>query len=67
MTRNWLIVKMFYYKRGFYVFYEKRLVMGKFKKPVFDEVFKCYRIQWADMAYLTESIVVDQMYVNPRK
>ena len=41
-------------------------VMGKFKKPVFDEVSKCYRIQWSDMAYLTESIVVDKMYVSPK-
>lgn len=49
----------------FYVPYEKRPVMGKFKKPVFDEVSKCYRIQWSDMAYLTESIVVDKMYVSP--
>ena len=50
----------------FYVLYEKRPVMGKFKKPVFDEVSKCYRIQWSDMAYLTESIVVDKMYVSPK-
>ena len=28
-----------------YVLYEKRPVMGKFKKPVFDEVSRCYRIQ----------------------
>ena len=49
-----------------YVLYEKRPVMGKFKKPVFDEVSRCYRIQWSDMAYLTESIVVDKMYVSPK-
>ena len=42
-------------------------VMGKFKKPVFDEVSKCYQIQWSDMAYLTESIVVDRMYVTPKE
>ena len=54
------------YERGFYVLYEKRPVMGKFKKPVFDEVSRCYRIQWSDMAYLTESIVVDKMYVSPK-
>ncbi|NDO56387.1 IS66 family insertion sequence element accessory protein TnpB, partial [Bacteroides acidifaciens] len=24
------------------------------------------RIQWSDMAYLTESIVVDRMYVSPK-
>ena len=27
---------------------------------------RCYRIQWSDMAYLTESIVVDKMYVSPK-
>ena len=57
MSRNRKVVKILHYERGFYVLYEKRPVMGKFKKPVFDEVSKCYRIQWSDMAYLTESIV----------
>ncbi len=64
MSRNRKVVKILHYERGFYVLYEKRPVMGKFKKPVFDEVSKCYRIQWSDMAYLTESIVVDRMYVS---
>lgn len=53
------VVKILHYEHGFYIFYEKRSVMGRFKKPVFDEVFKCYRIQSSDMACLTESIVVD--------
>ncbi|RHH37808.1 hypothetical protein DW204_15140 [Phocaeicola plebeius] len=66
MSRNRKVVKILHYERGFYVLYEKRPVMGKFKKPVFDEVSKCYRIQWSDMAYLTESIVVDKMYVSPK-
>ncbi|WP_270669243.1 IS66 family insertion sequence element accessory protein TnpB, partial [Phocaeicola coprocola] len=60
MSRNRKVVKILHYERGFYVLYEKRPVMGKFKKPVFDEVSKCYRIQWSDMTYLTESIVVDK-------
>ena len=62
MSRNRKVVKILHYERGFYVLYEKRPVMGRFKKPVFDEVSKCYRIQWSDMAYLTESIVVDQLH-----
>ena len=66
MSRNRKVVKILHYERGFYVLYEKRPVMGKFKKPVFDEISKCYRIQWSDMAYLTESIVVDKMYVSPK-
>ncbi len=61
------VVKSLHDERGFYVLYEKRPVMGKFKKPVFDEVSKCYQIQWSDMAYLTESIVVDRMYVTPKE
>ena len=60
MSRNRKVVKILHY-------YEKRPVMGKFKKPVFDEVSRCYRIQWSDMAYLTESIVVDRMYVTPKE
>lgn len=66
MSRNRKVVKILHYERGFYVLYEKRPVMGRFKKPVFDEVSKCYRIQWSDMAYLTESIVVDKMYVSSK-
>ena len=61
MPRNRKVVKILHYERGLYVLYEKRPVMGKFKKPVFDEVSECYRIQWSDMAYLTESIVADRM------
>lgn len=38
--------------------------MGKFKKPVFDEVSQCYRIQWSDIAYLTENIVVDKLVIH---
>ena len=38
MSRNRKVVKILHYERGFYVLYEKRPVMGKFKKPVFDEV-----------------------------
>ena len=33
--RNRRVVKILHYERGFYVLYEKRPVMGKFKKPVF--------------------------------
>lgn len=36
MSRNRKVVKILHYERGFYVLYEKRPVMGKFKKPVFD-------------------------------
>ena len=64
---NRKVVKILHYERGFYVLYEKRPVMGKFKKPVFDEVSRCYRIQWSDMAYLTESIVVDRMYMPSKE
>ncbi|WP_270665265.1 IS66 family insertion sequence element accessory protein TnpB, partial [Phocaeicola plebeius] len=35
MSRNRKVVKILHYERGFYVLYEKRPVMGKFKKPVF--------------------------------
>lgn len=66
MSRNRKIVKILHYERGFCVLYEKRPVIGKFKKPAFDEISRSYRIQWSDMAYLTESIVVDRMYVTPR-
>lgn len=36
MPRNRKLVKILHYERGFYVLYEKRPVMGKFQKPVFD-------------------------------
>ena len=66
MSRNRKVVKILHYELGDNELYAKRPVMGKFKKPVFDEVSKCYRIQWSDMACLTESIVVDKMYVSPK-
>lgn len=63
MFRNRKIVKIL--QRSFYVLYEKRPVKGRLKKPMFDEVSKCYRIQWLDMAYLIEGIVIDKMYISP--
>lgn len=66
MSKNRKVVKIFHYERGFYVLYKKRPVMEKFKKLVFDEVSRCYYIRWSDMTYLTESIVVDKMYVSPK-
>ena len=32
MSRNRKVVKILHYERGFYVLYEKRPVMGKFKE-----------------------------------
>jgi hypothetical protein len=64
MSKNRKVVKILHYERGFYVLYEKRPVMGKFKKPVFDELSRCYQISWSDMAYLTESLVIDRMSLS---
>lgn len=51
MSWNRMVVKILHYESGFYVFNEKRPVMGKSKKPVFDEVSKCYRINCLDGKY----------------
>ena len=64
MSKNRKVVKILHYERGFYVLYEKRPVMGKFKKPVFDELSRCYQISWSDIAYLTESLVIDRMSLS---
>jgi len=64
MAKNRKVVKILHYERGFYVLYEKRPVMGKFKKPIFDELSRCYQIRWSDMAYLTESLVIDRMSIS---
>ena len=64
MSKSRKIVKLLHYERGFYVLYEKRPVQGKFKKPIFDEISRSYQISWSDMAYLTESLVIDRMQVN---
>lgn len=64
MSKSRRIIKLLHYERGFYVLYEKRPVQGKFKKPVFDEMSRSYQICWSDMAYLTESLVVERMSIN---
>ena len=35
MSKNRRIIKILHYERGFYVLYEKRPLMGKFKKPIY--------------------------------
>ena len=64
MSKSRRIVRLLHYEHGFYVLYEKRPVMGKFKKPVFDEFSRSYQISWSDMAYLTESLVIDRMDIR---
>lgn len=66
MAKNRKVVKLLHYEHGFYVLYEKRPVTGKFKKPVFDEISRCYQISWSDMAYLTESLVIDRMVLTDK-
>ena len=44
--------------------YEKRPLMGKFKKPLYDSETQSYQISWADMVYLTESLVINEMRLS---
>jgi len=67
MSQNRKIEKILHHERGFNVLYEKRPVMEKFKKPMFDKVSKRYRIQWSYIAYLTESIVAVRKYITPKE
>ena len=63
MSKNRRIIKILHYERGFYVLYEKRPLMGKFKKPIYDDKTKSYQINWNDMVYLTESLVISQISI----
>jgi transposase len=58
ISKSRKVVKLLHYERGFYVLYEKRPLMGKFKKPIYDDESKSYQISWSDMVYLTESVVI---------
>lgn len=64
MSKNRRVIKILHYERGFYVLYEKRPLMGQFKKPVYDEKTKSYQINWNDMVYLTESLVINQISLS---
>ena len=35
--------------------------MGKFKQPVYDDTTRSYQINWNDMVYLTESLVISRI------
>lgn len=61
MAKSRKIVKLLHFERGFYVLYEKRPLMGKFKKPLYDSETRIYQISWADMVYLAESLVINEM------
>ena len=61
MSKNRRIVKILHYERGFYVLYEKRPLTGKFKEPIYDDRTKSYQINWNDMVYLTESLVISRI------
>lgn len=61
MSENRRVIKILHYERGFYVLYEKRPLMGKFKQPVYDDTTRSYQINWNDMVYLTESLVISRI------
>ena len=70
MSRNRKVVKILHYERGFYVLYEKRPVMGRFKKPVFDEVSKCYRIQCTSVRKININTLIinkNNIRINDKK
>jgi len=64
MSKNRNIVKLLHFERGFYVLYEKRPIMGKFKKPIYDDNTKSYQISWNDMIYFTESLVISSIRIS---
>lgn len=47
INRRFTIIKMIHYERGFYVLYEKRSEIGRFRKPVYDSKTErvCSRIR----------------------
>ena len=61
MSKNRRVIKILHYERGFYVLYEKRPLMGKFKQPVYDYTSRSCQIKWNDMVYLTESLVISRI------
>ena len=56
INRRCTIIKMLHYERGFYTVYEKRPGSGRFRKPVFDSQSGKYKISYADLVCLTESV-----------
>ncbi len=58
LSRSRRVIKILRYERGFFVLYEKRPLSGRFRRPVFDDNTKKYKISWSDMVMLTESIEV---------
>ncbi len=64
LSRSRRVIKILRYERGFLVLYEKRPLTGRFRRPVFDDNTKKYKISWSDMVMLTESVEVKEMVLN---
>ncbi len=67
LSRNRRTIKILRYERGFFVLYEKRPLGGRFRRPIFDDTTKKYKISWSDMIVLTESVEVKEMTVDRQK
>ena len=56
INRSCTIIRMLHYERGFYVLYEKRPEIGRFRKPVYDSKSGKYKISYAHLVCLTEGL-----------
>ena len=65
MSKDQRKLRVFYYHHCGFILTEKVLSEGKFLRPVYDEVSKCYRMAWSDFVRMLEGIVPGRVYFKP--
>ena len=65
MSKDQCKLRVFYYHHRGFILTEKVLSEGKFLRPVYDDVAKCYRMAWPDFVRMLEGIVPGRVYFRP--
>jgi len=62
MSKDQRKLRVFYYHHRGFILTEKVLSEGKFLRPIYDELAKCYRMPWPDFVRMLEGIVPGKEY-----
>lgn len=65
MSKDQRKLRVFYFHHRGFILTEKVLSEGRFLRPIYDEVAKCYRMRWPDFVRMLEGIVPGRVYFRP--
>jgi len=66
MNRGRNTVKILHWERGGLVIYHKRLEVGQFERPLFDEKQNAFRLRWSELVMMIEGVSMKNIVQRKR-